>query len=453
MKKLHVLTTSTITGALLLASQSVFAAGFQISAQSATGAGRAYAGDGIIGDNASVMAINPAAMALFDKTSFTMGATAIKPKISVKDGTYTSNVSPNSSGSVGYDDAGSLAVAPNMFLVIPLNEKFAVGAGLYSNFGTASSFDSSFPGEYGGESSIMSGELALAASYRLNEQWSFGAGLDLIYGIGQFARNLQIQGNPTVSITPNVNGNKFQQACSAYNIKTNSKNPSKWNNCDHTFSADRDANMADVDASGFGVGWNVGTTYELDENNRWGISYHASPKITATGDMDGTLKATGADELYVPLPDFAQFSGYNRIKGTKFALSYTIGWTDWSKFDKLTTNGTPSTLENFEWKDTWNFAIGGTYYLTDKWTLRTGYMFDQGAQDEVTTIAVPDSNRNWLSAGFSYAPSKDSSIDFGFTYLLGKDVDATQSYDHISSIEATTHTDAIITGVQYSKTF
>lgn len=411
LNKLHVLTTSALVSSVLLTSHSASAAGFQIEAQSATGAGRAYAGDGIIADNAAVMSINPAAMALFDKTEFTMGALAIKPKIGVSDGYYESSINDNT-GPVSYSDAGNLAVAPNIFLIVPINEKFALGAGMYSNFGTESSFDSSFPNEYGGESSIMSAEIALAASYRLNEQWSFGAGLDLIYGIGKFKRGLDV------------------------NIP---------------FSGEATKNVADVDAGGFGVGWNIGTTFELDKNNRWGISYHNSPKITATGDLDGAA-LSGADELYVNLPDFAQFSGYNRIPGTRAAISYTLSWTNWSQFDQLTTNGNINTLENFQWRDTWSFAIGETYYLTDKWTIRGGYKFDQGAQDEITTIAVPDSNRHWLSAGFSYAPTPDSSIDFGFTYLLGVDVDTEQEYP-ISSINAVTHTDAIITGLQYSKSF
>ncbi|MGO2457796.1 outer membrane protein transport protein, partial [Vibrio casei] len=256
MKKLHVFTASTLASTLLIASPSVFAAGFQIAAQSATGVGRAYAGDGIIGDNASVMAINPAAMALFDKTSFTMGATAIKPQISVKDGMYNSNMDGSTDRPVSYDDAGNLAVAPNMFLVIPLNDKWAVGAGLYSNFGTESEFDSSFPGEYGGESSIISADLALAVSYRLNQQWSFGAGLDVVYGHGKFKRSMAVDGSTDITI--DVPGP-----------------------LDPTLPIDinRSINAIDVDATGAGLGWNVGSTYELNENNRWGFSYHASPEI------------------------------------------------------------------------------------------------------------------------------------------------------------------------------
>lgn len=431
MKKLNVFTTSTLASALLIASPSVFAAGFQIAAQSATGVGRAFAGDGIIADNASVMAINPAAMALFDKTSFTMGASGIRPNIEVKNGQYQSDIN-NNDGSVSYDDAGAWAVAPNMFLIVPLNDKWAVGAGMYSNFGTASEFDSSFPGEYGGKSSIISAELALAASYRLNDQWSFGAGLDIIYGHGEFKRSLDVDKDLNISIT----------------------NPLPWGDDIHaTLPINNTLNAADVDATGAGLGWNIGTTYELNDNNRWGISYHASPEIHAKGKIDGPGGITLADEVVVPLPGFAQFSGYNRFAGTKFAISYTVQWTDWSEFDELATADPGISLQKFEWQDTWSYAIGGTYYLNNQWTLRAGYMFDQGAQDAVTTIAVPDSNRNWFSAGFSYAPTSDSMIDFGFTYLLGADMDIHEEHPGISNIDATTHTDAIVAGVQYSKTF
>ncbi|MFV0575681.1 MAG: outer membrane protein transport protein [Vibrio sp.] len=435
MKKWNVLATSTLSSALLLASQSTFAAGFQIDAQSATGVGRAYAGDGIIADNASVMAINPASMALFKKTSFSMGGTIIRPMIEVKSGQYNSKVNDNS-GSVDYDDAGDIAFAPNIFLVVPLNDKWAVGGGLYSNFGTASSFDSSFPGEYGGDSSIISVDLALAASYRLNDQWSFGAGLDFIYGHGEFKRDLDVN---LFSIFPNYQ-NKHPLAHAAFCKKTGCDGMNKQ--------------AADVDATGYGIGWNVGTTFELDENNRWGISYHWSPTITADGKFDGAVHATGADEIDVQLPSWAQFSGYNRIAGTRFAVHYTIQWTDWSVFDKLRTNGDRFTdeLETFEWRDTWHYGLGGTFYMNDKWTFRAGYMFDQGAQDGVTTIAVPDSNRHWLSTGFTYALSDTSSIDFGFTYLLGEDVHVHQDRG-ISNIDAETHTDAIVTGLQFNKTF
>jgi long-chain fatty acid transport protein len=91
-------------------------------------------------------------------------------------------------------------------------------------------------------------------------------------------------------------------------------------------------------------------------------------------------------------------------------------------------------------------------------------MYDTSAQDELTSISVPDSDRNWFSAGFTYNLTAKSNIDFGFTYLLGKDVDVKESQDFskpkglpagtlVSNLNATTHADAILMGLQYSQTF
>jgi len=80
------------------------------------------------------------------------------------------------------------------------------------------------------------------------------------------------------------------------------------------------------------------------------------------------------------------------------------------------------------------------------------YMYDMSAQDEKTSISVPDSNRHWLSAGFTYAVTEKSDIDFGFTYLLGQDVSVHEK-GPFGDIKATTHTDAILLGLQYSLKF
>lgn len=61
---------SLLAVTVALASGQTMAAGFQLNAQSATGIGRAFAGDAVIADNAAVMARNPAAMALFDEKPY-----------------------------------------------------------------------------------------------------------------------------------------------------------------------------------------------------------------------------------------------------------------------------------------------------------------------------------------------------------------------------------------------
>ncbi|MDL2003227.1 outer membrane protein transport protein [Vibrio parahaemolyticus] len=400
------------------ASGQSMAAGFQINAQSATGIGRAFAGDAVIADNASVMARNPAAMALFDKMELSLGFESITSMIEVKDANYRGITAPLGKSS-NYDDAGDTSIAPNIHLIVPVNDKFAWGVNAYSNFGTKTEFDNSFVAkEYGGLTDVKSANFGLAGSYRLNEQWSFGAGLDLIYGQGTMKREHALLGT-----------------------------------------------LVDVDeADGWAVGFNVGTVFELDKNNRFGLAYRHSPEMEAKDDK--------GQKITLPLPDMTEFSGYHKIQDTKFAVHYSIQYIGWETFDQIEfTNLSGSPLDSsydkqYQWQDGWHYSIGGTYYLNNNWTLRAGYMYDTSAQADLTSVSVPDSDRQWLSTGFTYHIDSKSNVDFGFTYLMGKDVDVNEStpnpmYDptnpqspkNISSLSATTRADAILFGLQYSRSF
>lgn len=183
MNNMRLFKKSLLAVTVTLATQQAFAAGFQLNAQSATGLGRAFAGDAVIADNAAVMSRNPAAMALFDEMALSLGFETITTMIDVKDAKY------NGVPIADTDDVGGTSVAPNIHLIVPVNEQFAWGVNAYSNFGTKTEFSDSYPAsEYGGLTDVKSFNLGLAGSYRLNQEWSFGAGLDLIYGQGTMKR-------------------------------------------------------------------------------------------------------------------------------------------------------------------------------------------------------------------------------------------------------------------------
>jgi long-chain fatty acid transport protein len=408
----------------MLATQSAHAAGFQLNAQSATGLGRAFAGDAVIADNASVIARNPAAMALFKEASYSVGFETITTLIEVKDATYT-----GLTGSIDADEsnAGSTSVAPNFYMVMPIDDKIAWGVSIYSNYGTKTEFDDSYSGyEYGGSTDVKSINLGLSGSYRIDPQWSIGAGLDFIYGQGVIKRNF----SPAIS---SILGS---------------------------------STALDADADGWVAGLNLGIVYEKNQDNRFGLDYHYVPDLQAKGDISyaGYTGSSNAisDTLVMPLPDIAEFSGYHRLNND-FAVHYSIQWINWSEFDALVAQ-TSGTLNDYQWKDGWHYSVGGTYYLNRNWTLRAGYMYDVSAQDSITSISVPDSNRQWFSTGFTYQIDKKSNMDLGFTYLLGKDVAVNESTDnpyygltgqpqYLSTMSATTHADAIMFGLQYSREF
>lgn len=434
-KSLLAVTISTAT----IASQPALAAGFQLNSQSATGLGRAFAGDAVIADNASVMSRNAAAMSLFDRTEVSVGFNVIDSEVDVKNSTYTS---PLGSQTVADTTNDATSVIPNLYLVHPVNEKFAVGLGLYSNFGTTNEFDSSWgantgtvitsggnvvqavPGAdaFGGVTNVTTMNFLIAGSYRINEQWSVGGGLDIIYGEGELKRT------------------------SKANI-VDASAPT-------TVVGESDLDLMDIDASGVTVGFNLGTVFELDENNRFGLSYHYSPEK----EVDGTVSYQGNSnigDLKIPLPSMAEFSGYHRINNSPFAVHYSVQWISWSDFDRLvTTDGTE--IKEYKWQDTFHYSIGGTYYINENWEARIGYMFDEGVQDELTSVSVPDSDRQWFSAGASYHFNKDQVVDLGFTYLVGEDVavnDTIGSGATQLSLDTTTKATAMLFGVQYTHRF
>ena len=417
MNKKRLFTKSVVAIAITMASQQALAAGFQLNAQSATGLGRAFAGDAVIADNASAMARNAAAMSLFDAPALSLGINAIDTDITVKNATFIGQP---------VDDAsiGDISYAPNLYYIHPINEQWTVGASLYSNFGTKTEFPSGYgqdqtinhpqlgpvsPDLFGGLTDVKSINLGLSAAYRINTQWSVGAGLDVIYGSGKLQRGRNLNAiDPTSS------------------------------------------DIVNIDADGVAFGWNIGTVYELNENNRFGLSYRYSPVLEADGDMYD-LRAGGDisnQKLKMPLPDMAEFSGYHRLT-QQVAVHYSVQWIGWSAFDKLETTG-GHLVNTYEWQDGWHYAIGGTYYLNNDWTLRAGYMYDTSAQDQITSISVPDSDRQWFSGGFSYHLDPKSTIDVGVTYLVGKDVKVSEGEGLLT---ATTRADALLYGIQYSRSF
>ncbi|MFY2508094.1 outer membrane protein transport protein [Vibrio pectenicida] len=405
-----------------LASQQALAAGFQLNSQSATGLGRAFAGDAVIADNASVMARNAAAMILFDTDQFSGGVNMIDTDIDVKDINYTT-------GSISDVTNSSTTPVPNIYYIHKLNDEFAIGAGIYSNFGTKNNFPGDFGAGsgsspslpdasiFGGTTEIETINYTINAAYKLNEQWSIGGGVDIVQGSGKLRRD-------------------------AYS----------------------NVNAVNIDADGVGVGFNLGTVFELDENNRFGLAYHYSPEVEASGEVfvdAGIASSTPAaignnavagQDVLLPLPSMLEFSGYHRIKDTKFAVHYSLQWIGWDTFDSLKTSG-GNTIKDYNWQDGYHISLGGTYYLDNNWTLRAGYMHDTAAQDKLTSISVPDSDRNWFSFGTGYAFDKHHSIDFGFTYLMGEDVKVTEYAGTTPVLTATTRADAMLYGLQYSYSF
>ncbi|QDE30639.1 OmpP1/FadL family transporter [Shewanella polaris] len=417
-----------IAAAVGLISAQTSAAGFQLNSQSATGIGRAMAGDAVIADNASVLSRNPAAMALFDETALSLGVVYADIDVSVSDieGSFAGQDVVFGSE----HDAAEAKLIPNFYYINPINDKMAFGVAAFTNYGTGTDLGDLSnraptisgnavalppPVDLLGNTEVVTINFNTSMSYRVNDEFSFGFGIDAIYASGTLTRTNEQLGS-----------------------------------------------LVDVDADGWALGGIVGVVYEVNPDNRFGLSYRISPKLTAKGDVNYLYSEY--NEIDIPLADIAQFAGFHQLT-EKFAVHYTAQWTNWSAFDKIVVkdgeNGVDKAdLKEYHWKDSWFLSLGATYNLTQDWTLRAGLATDQGVVDQHSSLSIPDSDRTWYTAGVSYDLNQQSTVDFGVALVRGEDVTVLEDSNLLaqvagynSEISAQTRSNAVYYSVQYNYSF
>ncbi|EDM66747.1 putative long-chain fatty acid transport protein [Moritella sp. PE36] len=407
----------------LLAASQVHAAGFQVSEHSASGLGRAFAGEAAIGDDAASLARNPALMATFDKAQLSVVGSYVDPDISVK-GVTGYPLAGISASDLDADDVAPAQVVPAMYYIQPLNEKVAVGLAIYSNYGTGTEYKDDYAGgSAAGTTHIMSVNFNPNVSYRINEQLSLGAGVSFVYATAELERNAGAGATPAMQI-------------------------------------------AKMEGDGYGFGWNVGALYEVNENNRFGISYKSKVKTELegkyTGSTSGGVEVDGTLDLN--LPSILEISGYHKLTD-KFAVSYSWQYSTWSDFgdivaesancDSTAIGGSPGVcLEKKEdYSDSSRYSVGGEYYLSEAVTLRAGYAFDEQAGK--ATMSIPDTDRQWYTAGLTYKATPALSFDFAAALVAGKEITFEEELPAIGnqSVKVTSSGDAFIYSAQMNYSF
>ncbi|EXU74756.1 MULTISPECIES: long-chain fatty acid transporter FadL [Erwinia] len=392
---------SALTVAVALISSNVSAAGFQLNEFSAIGLGRAYSGEGAMGDTAASASRNPATMALMDRPMFSIGAVYIDPDVSI-DGT-----SPTGRSLSASNIAPSQWV-PNLHYVQPLNDRWWLGASATSNYGLATEYNNGYTaGPYAGKTDLQTMNLNLSTAYRLNEHFSFGVGFDAVYARAKIERYAGESGQ--------------------------------------ALGLPADTQIAHLKGDEWGYGWNAGILYEVDKDNRFGFTYRSEVKVDFDGDYKsnlpssinplnqalnlglpyGTSGTTIPGSLTLNLPEMWEVSGWHKV-APQWAVHYSMTYTSWSQFQELKAtgnNGQTLFLKDESYKDAYRIALGTSYFYDDNWTFRAGIAFDDSpVPADNRTISIPDQDRLWLSTGASYAFNQDASVDLGISYMHGQDV-------------------------------
>lgn len=420
MKKFN---QSLLATAMLLAAGGANAAAFQLAEVSTSGLGRAYAGEAAIADNASVVATNPALMSLFKTAQFSTGGVYVDSRINMN-GDVTSSAATNTQrskmiatkyGSASERNVVPGAFVPNLYFVAPVNDKFALGAGMNVNFGLKSEYDDSYDaGIFGGKTDLSAINLNLSGAYRVTEGLSLGLGVNAVYANAQVERNAGI-------IKDTVNDNQIKSA-----LLTQQEPLKNLNN--HLSSKDKSV-VSLQDRAAWGFGWNAGVMYQFNEANRIGLAYHSKVDIdftdrTATSVEANVIKEGKKGDLTLTLPDYLELSGFHQLTD-KLAVHYSYKYTHWSRLTKLNAsfeNGKKAFDKELQYSNNSRVALGASYNLYEKLTLRAGIAYDQAASRHQRSAAIPDTDRTWYSLGATYKFTPHLSVDLGYAYLKGKKV-------------------------------
>lgn len=418
MKKFN---QSLLATAMLLAAGGANAAAFQLAEVSTSGLGRAYAGEAAIADNASVVATNPALMSLFKTAQFSTGGVYVDSRINMNGDVGVgasitgASVKITRNGSASQRNVVPGAFVPNLYFVAPVNDKFALGAGMNVNFGLKSEYDDSYDaGVFGGKTDLSAINLNLSGAYRVTEGLSLGLGVNAVYAKAQVERNAGI-------IADTVNDNQAKTALSTQSeiLRDLHKNlPSK------------DKSVVSLqDRAAWGFGWNAGVMYQFNEANRIGLAYHSKVDIdftdrTATSLEAEAIKAGKKGDLTLTLPDYLELSGFHQLTD-KLAVHYSYKYTHWSRLTRLyasSENGKKAFDKELQYSNNSRVALGASYNLDEKLTLRAGIAYDQAASRHQRSAAIPDTDRTWYSLGATYKFTPNLSVDLGYAYLKGKKV-------------------------------
>ena len=431
MKKFN---QSVLATAMLFAAGGVNAAAFQLSEVSTSGLGRAYAGEAAIADNASVVATNPALMSLFKTNQFSVGGVYVDSKIHMSgpvtvssplNRTQKNPTGTLATGSAHYNNVVPGSLIPNMYFVAPINDKFAIGGGMNVNFGLKSEYSNTYDaGTFGGTTDLSAINLNLSGSYKVTQGLSAGLGFNAIYAKAEVQRRAGILSdaakNPDVMtvMLPNLRNMGLFDRNTAASLK-------------RLRALEKDSTITHLqDKNAWGFGWNAGLVYEFNENNRVGLAYHSKVDIDFKDDSAIGNGRTGPGGLTLHLPDYLELSGFHQVTDN-LALHYSYKFTHWSRFKELHATFNDGELafhKDEKYRSNSRYALGATYNVNDKLTLRTGIAYDEAAAPtEHASASIPDTNRMWYSVGATYKFTPNLSIDAGFAHLRGKKIHFTES--------------------------
>jgi long-chain fatty acid transport protein len=392
------------------------AGGFAIREQSACGQGASFAGVAAGGCDISSMFWNPATMTQFAGAQVAISASGIF-------GSSKNSPDPTTplalAGFGGTGNTAESALVPGSYFSYQVSPNFWVGMSVNAPFGLSVDFPGAWAGmEYAAGGSHLRTYMATPSiAWQINNWISVGAGVQIMYADAGLTRNPVIAAGPVFG-------------------------------------------TAHLEGNGWGYGFTAGVTLTPTPTTTIGLGYRSAIDL----ELDGTIRIdplfSGSPvNLDVKLPDIVSL-GIRQQLGPQWTLLGTVEWSHWSRIGTSVVNGSPvpgGTTVAFEYDDGWFFALGAEYRWNPVLTLRAGLAYEiSPVTDDVRTPLVPDNDRIWLSAGFSYNITQALKLDFAYSHIFVKDAPVNIVPGHPAfgvipySGTVESHVDIVTVGLSYS---
>jgi long-chain fatty acid transport protein len=371
------------TAALVAATSTASAGGFDIHEQSTVFLGSAMAG-AAAGGSLGSMYWNPAAAGQFSGLNSESSYILVLPNGDVHVSSFGGAPISSDSGDIGID-----AVTTSTYGSYQVSKDFWVGIAINTPFGLATKPENT---NYAGSILGLTTKLLTVNanpmfSYRVAPGIMIGAGVQMEWARGK----LQFRTSPT--------------------------DIAQFKGDDWAFGATAGITIEPSAGTTIGLGYRSQLTHELDG--------HFKTDFAGVGDVD----AVGT----IDLPDIVTLS-LRQEMASNMRLLGTVQWENWSRFKQVSVTGDFGLLGNSittpaNWNDSWFFSVGGEYDYSPVLTLRTGVGYEISPVDDPTKrfTAFPDNDRVYLSIGASYKYSEWTTFDVGYEHLFVKDGDFARS--------------------------
>jgi long-chain fatty acid transport protein len=378
---------------------SAHAAGFSIYEQGARGMGFAGAYTAQAADPSAIFH-NAAGVAFLKGRQLYLGGTVVSPSTDF----IGADPFPGA-GNVEAQDVGIIPV-PAAYYTHAFTERMVFGVGVHAPFGLRTEWGNpdSFSGRFISQHANLEGiSLNPTVAYKLADRFAIGGGVDIRFSSVELTRRVP-SFNPFTQRVVDVAEAHLQ--------------------------TDRST----------GIGFNVGLLARPTESFSLGLAYRHKVAIDYDGTATFTQVPTGNAELdalvtnSVPSGDQpiqtsiefpAIFSAGAAYTWNDWTLEADVVWFQWSTFDALplTFVDRPELNEVIaeEYENSFQYRLGIERQLTEAWTVRGGYFFDESPAPVASISPIlPDADRHGLALGGSWTSGRFR-VDAGTWYLFVKD--------------------------------